>query len=413
MNFKEKLQKMLNDKKEQRQKLNDELIASDVKEERAAIGETLKKLEQEIKDCEDLLANVDEPIDDPNPNDEGEGRKMNVIATMETRDGSNKGSTDKFDTPEYRKAFMDYVCRGIELPKEYRADALTTTTEAAATIPTTLLNEIIQKLESYGELYSRVRKLNIQGGVDVPILTLKPTATWIGETTDSDDQKLTANTSVKFSYYGLECKIAQSLLASVVTYDAFQALFVPLAAEAIAKALDIAIMNGSGSNQATGITKDTTRIPSAQQITLAATDFAKWDGWKKKVFAKIPKSYRKGSFIMAQATFDGYIDGMVDANGQPIARVNYGITGEETYRFGGKEVITVEEDVLKSYETASANDIVAVFVNLNDYAINSNLQLQTYKWTDHNTNKVYNKAILVCDGKLLDPNGVLLIKKGA
>ena len=116
---------------------------------------------------------------------------------------------------------------------------------------------------------------------------------------------------------------------------------------------------------------------------------------------------------MAQATFDGYIDGMVDANGQPIARVNYGITGEETYRFGGKEVITVEEDVLKAYETASASDVVAVFVNLNDYAINSNLQLQTYKWVDHSTNKVYNKAILIADGKLLDPNGVLLIKKGA
>lgn len=411
--FKEKLQKMLNDKKEQRQKLNDQLIASDVKEERAAIGETLKKLEQEIKDCEDLLANVDEPASEPNPTDEGEGRKMNIMDTIEQRNSASKVSTDKFDTPEYRNAFMNYVCRGVEIPKEYRADALTTTTEAAAAIPTTLLNEIIQKLESYGELYSRVRKLNIQGGVKVPILTLKPTATWIGETTDSDEQKLTANTSVEFSYYGLECKIAQSLLASVVTYDAFQALFVPLAAEAIAKAFDIAIMNGAGSTQPTGITKDTTRIPSANQITLSATDFAKWDGWKKKVFAKIPKSYRNGTFIMAQATFDGYIDGMVDANGQPIARVNYGITGEETYRFGGKEVITVEEDVLKAYETASASDVVAVFVNLNDYAINSNLQLQTYKWTDHNTNKVYNKAILIADGKLLDPNGVLLIKKGA
>lgn len=411
--FKEKLQKMLNDKKEQRQKLNAQLIASDVKEERAAIGETLKALEQEIKDCEELLANIDEPKDDPNPTNEGEGRGMNVLETMEKRNKGTKVVTDKFDTPEYRNAFMNYVCRGVELPKEYRADALTTTTDAAAAIPTTLANEIIRKLESYGELYSRVYKTNLKGGVDYPILDLKPTATWIGETTDSDDQKLTANTTVKFSYYGVECKISQSLLVSIVTYDAFQALFVPLAAEAIAKALDIAIMNGSGSNQPLGITKDTTRIPSTQQITLSAADFAKWDGWKKKVFAKIPKSYRKGSFIMAQGTFDGYIDGMVDANGQPIARVNYGITGEETYRFGGKEVITVEEDVLKAYETASASDVVAVFVNLNDYAINSNLQLQTYKWTDHNTNKVYNKAILICDGKILDPNGVLLIKKGA
>ena len=413
--FKEKLQEMLNKKFEQRKALNEQLIASDVKEERAAIGETLKALEQEIKDCEELLAKVDEPKEDePVPQEASEGeRKMNVLDTIETRGKENKSNIDKFDTPEYRQAFMNYVCRGVEIPKEYRADALTTTTEASATIPTTLLNEIIQKLESYGELYARVRKINVQGGVKVPILTLKPVATWIGETADSDEQKLTANTAVEFSYYGRECKIAQSLLASVVTYDAFQTLFVPLAAEAIAKALDIAIMNGAGSTQPTGITKDTTRIPAVNQITLAAADFVKWDGWKKKVFAKIPKSYRNGTFIMSQATFDGYIDGMVDANGQPIARVNYGITGAETYRFGGKEVLTVEEDVLKAYDTASANDVVAVFVNLNDYAINSNLQLQTYKWVNHETNKVYNKAVLICDGKLLDPNGVLIIKKGA
>ena len=29
--------------------------------------------------------------------------------------------------------------------------------------------------------------------------------------------------------------------------------------------------------------------------------------------------------------FDGYIDGMVDKQGQPIGRVNYGIDGGETY----------------------------------------------------------------------------------
>ena len=44
------------------------------------------------------------------------------------------------------------------------------------------------------------------------------------------------------------------------------------------------------------------------------------------------KSYRDGVFIMAQSTFDSYIAGMVDTVGQPIARVTYGINGEENYR---------------------------------------------------------------------------------
>ena len=125
------------------------------------------------------------------------------------------------------------------------------------------------------------------------------------------------------------------------------------------------------------------------------------------------KAYRRGEFVMAQGTFDGYIDGMVDSVGQPIGRVNYGIDGSETYRFGGKNVQTVEDDLIKSYDAASTGDIVAIFVNWEDYAINSNLTLQVVKWTDQDTNTIKNKAILICDGKLVDPNGVLIIKKGA
>lgn len=414
--MKDKLLKLLKMKQEQRDALNKQLIESDNKEERAAIGETLMALADEIKEVEDMLAQVDEPAADSAPADGGDNgqRSFNPVSTMQMRTAGSKTEEvkDKFDTEEYRKAFMEFVCRGREIPKEYRVDAVTTTTDASAVIPTTILNEIVQELKSYGNLYNAVRKLNVQGGVEIPILSLKPTATWIGETTDSDEQKLQANTSVSFKYFGLECKIAQTLLASVTTLDMFQQMFVPLAVEAMAKALDLAIMNGEGTASPLGITKDT-RVPTGNKIVLSSTDFTTWAGWKKKVFAKMKKSYRNGKFYMAQATFDGYIDGMVDSNGQPIGRVNYGIDGEERYRFGGKDVETVEDDIIKAYDDATTNDVVAVFVNLNDYAINSNLTMTTVKWTDHDTNTIKNKVILICDGKLVDPNGVLIIQKGA
>ena len=60
-------------------------------------------------------------------------------------------------------------------------------------------------------------------------------------------------------------------------------------------------------------------------------------------------------FIMNQSTFDVGIDGMEDKNGQPIGRTNYGINGEESYRFMGKTVETVEE-------AASADTPAAVFL---------------------------------------------------
>lgn len=333
--------------------------------------------------------------------------------------GGQAAHTDPSETNEYRTAFMNFVCRGTEIPADLRASvapmlnvaATTTTTDAGAVIPTTITREIIREMKSYGNLYAKIRKLNVQGGVEFPILTLKPTASWIGESKSSDDQKLEAKTKVSFSYYGLECKIAQTLLAAVVTFEEFQQMFTQLAVEAIVAAKEKAIISGTGSGQFLGITKDT-RVPAKNVVTLTPDEFTSYSAWKKKVMAKIPKAYRKGEFVMAQGTFDGYIDGMVDANGQPIGRVNYGIDGEENYRFCGKTVDTVEDDVIPSYDDAATGDVVAVFFNPTDYAENSNGSFSTVKWTDHDDNTVKTKVLHICDGKLLDPNGVIIIKKG-
>ena len=57
-------------------------------------------------------------------------------------------------------------------------------------IPTTIMNEFIKKVSKvYGQLYSKVRKLNIQGGVKFPISDLKANFKWITEKTVSDRQK--------------------------------------------------------------------------------------------------------------------------------------------------------------------------------------------------------------------------------
>lgn len=412
--MKDKLKKLLKAKQEQRTALNKALIESESKEERAQIGATLDALAEEIREVEDMLAQVDEPAPENNPAPEEESaRGLNVLGTMHTRANTPKKAADPYDTEEYRNAFMAFCKDGTPIPKNLRDNAVTKTTDASAVIPTTILREIISEVKTYGSLYAAVRKLNVQGGVQIPILSLKPTATWITAntgTSESDDQKIVANTSISFSYYGLECKVAQTLLVNVTTLEMFQDLFVSLAVEAMAKALDIAIIKGSGSGQPTGVTVDT-RVPAANKITLTAAEIASWSDWKKKVFAKMKKSYRDGTFFMAQATFDGYIDGMVDSNGQPIGRVNYGIDGEEKYRFGGKTVETVEDDVIKAYDDASSDDVFAVFFKPSDYAINSNLEMQTVKWVDNDTNEIKNKVILIADGKLVDPNGVILIKK--
>lgn len=385
-----------------------------------AIGETLKTLAKEIADAEAQLAELEGAPDEAGADNSDADERATVPTNATLRNAQVVGAyqigaqardnSDPRDSVEYRNAFMEFVCRGKEIPAELRA--VTATGDAGAVIPTTTVNEIIKNLESYGNVYALVRKLNVQGGVAIPVLSLKPEATWIGETTPSADKKIQANTTVTFSYFGVECKIAQTLLVNVTTYDAFQALFVPLATEAIVKALEIAIFNGNGSTQPLGILNDT-RVPEGNVITMTPEQFKSWAGWHTAVKAKMKKAYRNGTFFMSQATYDGYIDGMVDENGQPVGRTNYGIDGAETYRFMGKAVETVEDGCLNAYDDAEVGDVVAVFFKPTDYAINSNLEMTTVKWTDHDTNEVKNKCIMICDGKLIDTNGVLIIKKGA
>lgn len=372
--------------------------------------------ENKMQEVKDLDAKHEEEI---KAKADFEALNSKVIAKktdLVSADGSINTAADEekdiYASREYEKAFMDYVQHNTPIPQEFRNEAVkSTTTDVSALIPTTLVKEIIREMKSYGNLYAKVRKLNVQGGVEIPILTLKPSASWVGEEA-SEDQKIEAKTKLTFSYHGLECKIAMTLLASAVTLDEFKNVFIKLAVEAMAEAIDKAIVNGTGSSQPLGITKDT-RIPSANTITLTPADMASWAAWKKKVFGKMKKAYRKGDFIMAQGTFDGYIDGMVDANGQPIGRVNYGIDGGETYRFGGKTVETVEDDVIANYDDASTGNIIAIFADLSNYAINSNMQMTTVRWIDHDTNQEKQKVSMIIDGKLMDPNGVLIIKKGA
>ena len=79
----------------------------------------------------------------------GAGADTTLLRNFKGAGGAGAGEPeDKYDTTAYRKAFMNYVCRGVAIPAEYRAAETTTTADSGAVIPTTIMNEIIQKLEA-------------------------------------------------------------------------------------------------------------------------------------------------------------------------------------------------------------------------------------------------------------------------
>lgn len=426
--MKDKLLKLLKAKEGKRAALVERADKTEDIKELRSINAELEAINGEIEELRAMIAALDEEAKNKEESEEESDEKRSaapvgetqVLATYGVGTGEAKRteSSDPLGTLEYRTAFMEFIKHGKITPAlkpgiEARSDAMTTTADVSAIIPTTILNELISKVKVYGQVFQRVRKTSIRGGVNVPILSLKPTATWIGESSTSAKQKVQANTNVSFSYYGLECKVSTSLLADTVTLEGFENTVVDLITEAMVKAIDLGVVKGNGEGKMLGITQDT-RVPSTQVVTLSPDEIGAWDAWKKKVFAKMPLAYKAGAvFLMASGTFEGYIDGMVDVNGQPVGRINYGITDGPQERFGGKPVIQVEDDVIAPYDDAEADDVVAIYSNLSNYVVNTNMQMAMFRYLDHDTNEWVNKAIMIVDGKLLDPNGVVIIKKGA
>ena len=356
------------------------------------------------------------------------GGAGSVVATSKPKHEIRSADPDDyFDTPEYTEAFFNHVTRRIKppgsaqpgmKPSYVRTDAFSTVaSDVPNFVPTTLMNEIIEKEELYGSLWPLLTKISVQGGVEYNTADFDVEAKWVTETTPSDDQKLVDGDRISFSYYMLEVRLAQSLLASVTTLSAFQRKFPELAAKAMVNALEKGYINGTGSGQMTGLLTDA-RIPAENKIALSADDISTWAGWHKNVKSKMKPPYNTGVFLMNYATFDTYIDGMVDTNGQPVARVNYGINGEETYRFMGKEIRIVPDDILGDFDSLTGNDtyaadnVFAIFTQPSDYYVNSNMGMRSVRWIDEETNVVKTKMQTIVDGKILRPWGTYLLYKG-
>lgn len=369
---------------EHRDNFTDEEIATSTKQA-TEIRNSIKEIEEKIKLAQEKVSAE---------NEKNQNRSIEKMENLEKR-----------STMEYRKAFMDYIQRGVASDVlETRADAYTSTATASTVIPNTVMDEIVKASKISGNILSKVRKMNVKGGVRVPTLSVIPTATWITEDKSSDRQGLSTG-SVQFSYYGLEVKIAQSLLSEYTSIDAFEREFASLAVEAMTNAKEVAIFNGTGVGQPTGILKEA----GVKEVALTLAELGKYD---KLVGAcgNLAVGYRAGAeFAMASATWDKIV-GMVDSQGQPVARVNYGLNGATMSLFG-YPVNLVEADRIKGVDTATAGtDYVIVLGQFNKYGLNSNGEIGVIKYVDHDHNQTVTKALEFVDGKVLDANAFIKIK---
>lgn len=400
------------------------------------IGSEIEKVNEEIKEAEEQLKEVEKDEEKEVEKENEENRSafnpnaaLNVLSTTKMNERKNENTeTDPRATMEYRTAFMNYMTKGIVDKKvlkfEERVDATGTSADLGVLIPTTVIQKIIEDVEKiYGQLYSRVLKTNLQGGVKYPIGSFSATFKRITETGAVSDRQDAGGVtgSVEFSYNIGEIRIARTLLQVVLSVNAFEEKFAEVVAKTYVQAMDKEIMTGNpASNQMTGILTEADkggsgRIPTANIIEFTAEEMADWKSWQTKLFAKIPLSMRalRPEFVMTANTYEANIKTLSDDNNRPVYAETYNpVTGDETATFKARPVCFVENDILADFNDADDGDYFGMYwVPEEAYAINTNYEFTVVDYFDHETNQYVKKALVINDGKVLDPKYIYLLKK--
>lgn len=311
--------------------------------------------------------------------------------------------SDVYDSVEYRNAFMQYVVNNTPIPAELRANENTLTTDIGAVIPPTVLNKIVQKMESVGMVLPLVTNTNFKSGLAIPTNNVMPVATWVAEGKGSDRQKATLG-NIQFGHFKLQCRVSISLESSVMALSAFENMISNNVSKAMVKAIEEAIINGSGSGQPTGILQDAT---AGVKLDVKTIDFATLVAAE----GELPVEYEEGAvWVMTKKTFMA-IAGMVDKSGQPIARVNYGMGGRPERSILGRGVLIVP--YLKSFDAAAVGDVFAFMYRFEDYALNTNYQIGVKTYEDNETDDIVRKSTMICDGKPVDTNSLVKLAKKA
>jgi len=198
--------------------------------------------------------------------------------------------------------------------------------------------------------------------------------------------------------------IAKQAEVDTMAISAFETLLINNIVEAMTKALEQAIIDGNGTGKPKGILAETPA--DGQTIESAApsySDLIKAEG-------ALPMAYENGAvWCMSKKTFMEYV-GMTDKNGQPIAKVNYGTSGKPERTLLGRTVVLC--DYVASYSAALAKDTIFAFLfNFKDYVLNTNYSMGVKKYEDNDTDDQITKGIMLVDGKVVDKNSLVVVKK--
>lgn len=245
-------------------------------------------------------------------------------SAVEVRKSDVKEETSSAEiqsTPEYRSAYLKTLQHKELNVIEQRA--LTTATSSVGyAVPTQTLNKIVEKLRDAGVVLPLVTQFSINGNVEIPVEDTTADLSWKAEgsaSTDSADKL----GHVALKAYKLIKTISITAEVESMTIDAFEDFLTGMLSKKVKVALDNAIINGTGSGQATGIVTAVTAINAKTAGTLTYDDLI---DLKKAV----KSGYRQNAVFMLSTDTLAEVEKIKDDQKRPIFKM------ETDGRFEGK-----------------------------------------------------------------------------
>lgn len=317
---------------------------------------------------------------------------------------SNPAPTEERDvlaSPEYHTAFfrsmmglpLNDAQRAVMHEAEERAALTSASNSAGAAIPTQTQNEVVRRLAQVAPLIGEITLFNIPGNITVAV---ESAATTDGAYhAEGDDTSEAADKLIEVNLTGFEAIKLLSISAKVkhMTIGAFEAWLIDNLTDGIAYLIENWIVNGTGTNQATGIEKAATWTAGTNKVKCAAAvpTYAE----VCNLISLLPGVYdRRAKFVMSKKTlWQKYMPIRDDAKA-PIVK------GE-----GAGQFYVMGYPVLLTDKVATLGDVY--FGDLKTYYGNfaENITVDKSEHSSFRKNLTDYRGTAIFDGKPTVPDG--------
>lgn len=351
-------------------------------------------LESDDADIDALTEETNHLIVERNKLLEQQTRRRGLLSQIANMDGGETIASPQaargynVESAEYRAAWIKNL-QGRASAQERAA------VEASGAIPTVTLNKIIGTFAEY-PILSAIDMTYIPGNVTYVVEGANNDAQWLPmgtEATDAED----AVTTVTLAAYKLIKTIEITADVSAMAIDAFEAWLVQALNDKLAAAVARAVLNGTGSGQATGILADgAVAVSETYNVPLT------WESLMK-MLAKLPTKYaRNASLCVGRSIFYGAILGMEDSTGNRIVVADAQAPGK--FNVMGYPVIIDD----------NAGDSI-LFGDFKQYKLNfaQSPQVSTDRSVGFRSGSTVYRVMALADGKMADKNAIVVFTRAA